>query len=282
MINKYFIVSDVHSYYDIMIEALDNAGYDANNPNHYLVFNGDIFDRGNGTLELYNLTRINRTDNIILIRGNHEQLMTECINRGEFFSHDWSNGTARSICELAMNRKFADNRELYEQVPDSFTCCQMVKEMGVVDWIESDNWVNYYEIGPYIIVHSFIPLNVHGMRPFDAFYRSSNYYGFVYDLFEYMDDWRTEATPRDWEACTWGNPYSLYKKGWFNHEEENGKYIITGHWTVCDYWNEWGKYDAFQDGHFIGLDATTAASGRINVAVITENTDTNEYNLELK
>lgn len=281
MINRYFIVSDVHSFYDIMIDALEKAGYEEDNPNHYLVFNGDIFDRGDGTSELYDLVRIHRHDNIILIRGNHEQLMTECIERGEFFSHDWSNGTARTVCTIALGREFKDNLDIYRQKIDPYGCCQIAKEFDVVQWVKGDRWVNYLEIGPYIITHSFIPLNVNGLvKPMRAFYESTNCS--VYPYFEYMDDWRTEATPTDWEGCTWGNPYTLYKQGWFAHEEEKGKYLISGHWGTSDYWGDWDKHDAFQDGHFIGLDATTALSHQINVAIITEDTDTNTYNLELK
>ena len=44
--NKYFVVSDVHGFYDEMIKALNEAGWDKNNPNHYIISCGDVFDRG--------------------------------------------------------------------------------------------------------------------------------------------------------------------------------------------------------------------------------------------
>ena len=43
---KYFIVADVHGFYDEMIEALNRAGYDPDNKNHTFVSLGDMFDRG--------------------------------------------------------------------------------------------------------------------------------------------------------------------------------------------------------------------------------------------
>ena len=283
MINKYFIVSDVHSFYDEMMDALNKAGYDANNPNHYLVFNGDIFDRGDGTLQLYDLVRTHRKDNIILIRGNHEYLLTDCIYRGEFFIHDWHNGTAKTIASLALNKPFT-TKEFYHTPIDTYACCQMLKDMGVAKWIESDSWVDYLEIGPYIITHSFIPLDVHGLhRMMDVFYESANQEYSPYNAyFEFKDDWREEATQRHWKACTWGNPYRLYKDGWFDHEKEKGKYLISGHWGTSDYWHDKNKFDAYQDDHFIGLDATTALSHQINVAIITEDTDKDTYELTLK
>ena len=43
---KFFVVSDIHGFYDIFIDALDKAGFDKNNEEHYLICCGDYFDRG--------------------------------------------------------------------------------------------------------------------------------------------------------------------------------------------------------------------------------------------
>ena len=48
---KLFIVSDVHSYFNEMIQALSNAGFDRNNPNHIFVSLGDLLDRGKQSVE---------------------------------------------------------------------------------------------------------------------------------------------------------------------------------------------------------------------------------------
>ena len=39
---RYFVVTDVHGFYDEMIEALDIAGFDPNNENHWLISLGDV------------------------------------------------------------------------------------------------------------------------------------------------------------------------------------------------------------------------------------------------
>lgn len=36
---KIFVVSDVHGYYDIMKKALDDVGFDPQNPQHGSLFN---------------------------------------------------------------------------------------------------------------------------------------------------------------------------------------------------------------------------------------------------
>ena len=34
---KFFCISDIHSFYDPMLDALSDAGYDPSNPEHWLV-----------------------------------------------------------------------------------------------------------------------------------------------------------------------------------------------------------------------------------------------------
>ena len=42
----YFFVTDIHSMYDELMQALKNKGFDLNNEDHILVVCGDILDRG--------------------------------------------------------------------------------------------------------------------------------------------------------------------------------------------------------------------------------------------
>lgn len=42
MSRKYFCVADVHGFYNEMMSALNNAGYDKNNPNHVFCSCGDL------------------------------------------------------------------------------------------------------------------------------------------------------------------------------------------------------------------------------------------------
>ena len=71
---KYFVVSDIHSFYTPLKTCLDQAGYDVNNPEHIFVLNGDLFDRGNEASEVFNFVRSIPKERRILIRGNHEYL----------------------------------------------------------------------------------------------------------------------------------------------------------------------------------------------------------------
>ena len=86
---KLFCVSDIHSYYTACIEALKEAGFDKDNPEHWLISCGDAFDRGSESEEvLHFLMSLERK---ILIMGNHDLLLEDCCMREFPYSHDFSN-----------------------------------------------------------------------------------------------------------------------------------------------------------------------------------------------
>ena len=96
---KYFCVSDVHGFFNFLKQSLNEAGFDASNPEHCLINLGDIFDRGSEPIQC--LRFVNSLPNKILIRGNHETLVEEALKRGEFLYHDWHNGTVATVSDLA-------------------------------------------------------------------------------------------------------------------------------------------------------------------------------------
>ena len=137
---KFFFVSDIHSFYDEFILALHNVGFDVNNEDHWLVICGDHFDRGPDTLKLFFF--LNELPRRISIRGNHETLLLECLDRKFPMSHDLHNGTSRTILDLAPTATtFEEACEEAEKLIKPF-----VKKMK-----------NYFETENYVAVHGFIP-----------------------------------------------------------------------------------------------------------------------------
>ena len=101
---EYFVVSDIHGYYDELIAALSEKGFDKNNPNHSLIVCGDCFDRGPKPIEVMDyLKSLPRRH---LIWGNHEELMTDLLYRRYPASHDITNGTWETL-----NKFLAKNNE---------------------------------------------------------------------------------------------------------------------------------------------------------------------------
>lgn len=70
---KYYVVADVHGFYTQMINALNENGFDENNPNHKLVICGDAFDRGKENIKmLLYMKKLIEKDKLIYI---YEEIM---------------------------------------------------------------------------------------------------------------------------------------------------------------------------------------------------------------
>ena len=83
---KYYVVADVHGYFDELQAALTEQGYFMDSERHKLVVCGDLFDRGKQAKELQTFVLdLLEKDEVILIRGNHEDLAAELL-------HDWPQG----------------------------------------------------------------------------------------------------------------------------------------------------------------------------------------------
>ena len=103
--SKYFVSSDIHSAYTPWMKALNEAGFDKNNPDHKIIVCGDLFDRMNETVQVYNFAKeMDEQGRFIYITGNHEWLLKECVNeiRQGFVPerHHFSNGTVKTICQF--------------------------------------------------------------------------------------------------------------------------------------------------------------------------------------
>ena len=243
---KFFVMSDIHGFYDEMKLALDEAGFDPNNEEHWIVTCGDHFDRGPKPLRV--MKYLQDLPRKILVKGNHEQLLMECIDRGYWYSHDRSNGTYQTICDLAPSAEVFD------------LACSTAY-WRVKDFI--DGMVDYFETKNYIFVHSWIPLIIEDDYP--KYYTRDREYHF-------NPDWRN-ATEKEWDEARWGNPFEIAAQGL----NQTGKTIVFGHWHTSTGWaktenrSEFGedaKFEPYYGDGFIAIDACTAHTGKVNVIVI--------------
>lgn len=242
---KFYIFSDCHGYYDELKSALDKSGFDPNNEEHWLIGCGDYLDRGRQPQQVIDyLMSLPRK---ILVKGNHEELILDCIERGYPRNHDISNGTAQTISDLAPNAKEFD------------VICAVAYEK-IKDFI--DSMVDYVELKDHIFVHSFIPLiNMDGMPPYYTHNR----------WFKKKPNWR-EATTEEWEDSRWGNPFDLAEKGFLPE-----KTLIFGHWSTEHKWaedegrlgfDEDAKFEPYYGDGYIGIDGCTVYSKKVNVITI--------------
>lgn len=243
---KFYIISDVHGFYKEMREALDEAGFDPNDENSWLISLGDEIDRGpepEGVINyIMNLPRA------IWVKGNHQTLMEDLITRGYPRSHDWHNGTMQSVLSLAPNAKIQSEAfaVAYEKTKPFF-----------------DKAVNYFETEHYVFCHSWIPVKCEDEFPY--YYRHNR-------KFSKNEDWRV-AHQSEWAQSMWLNPLEMAMSG-LGIE----KTIISGHWHCSAGWaiekdlSEFGNGACFEPYYYedklIMLDAMTVCSHKVNCLVI--------------
>jgi len=242
----YFVVSDVHGFYSILKKELKKKKFDLKNPDHILVVAGDLFDRGNEAVELFKFVQwLNNKKRFVYVRGNHEDLLEECVKElnftgGAASSYHYSNGTISTCMQLQ------DERYLKK----------------VLKFIKK-NCVNYFEVDKYIIVHGWIPSFTTATEP----YETSN------AILNYNPDWRN-SNDYHWECARWVNGM----KACNDRVREKDKTIVCGHWHSGyghfnlhkKYGSEYECFEPFEDAGIIALDAMTAYSKRINVLKIKE------------
>jgi serine/threonine protein phosphatase 1 len=109
---KYFLFSDVHGEYDALVESLFFAGFELDNPEHFLIGLGDYFDRGSqNEFVLVFLMAMQEQGRIRLIRGNHDDMLLDflTLNVTEAFHNLRHNGLDKTIDDLAREKvKFPD------------------------------------------------------------------------------------------------------------------------------------------------------------------------------
>lgn len=252
---KYFIVSDVHSFFYKLRAALDEKGFEEDNSEHILCVCGDLFDRGDETKQLFEFVKeLNAQDRLIYIRGNHEDLLFECVNELKKgyrpSSHHFHNGTVKTICQFCEQSEWVIyDYEFRDEIIETV--------QPVLDFI-NENCVDYAEIGDYILTHGWIP------------------------CFSHLKDFR-DGDEIDWKSARWANGMDK----WLNHANRvEGKTIICGHWHCSWGWShirqerkEWPQtnrkdwlksFEPFIDEGIAAIDACVAYSGKINVLVIEE------------
>lgn len=256
---KYFVISDVHGFYKELLAALDAAGFDRNDPNHFLVSCGDHFDRGEHPLEIMEyLLGLPRK---VLIRGNHEDLLEECCNRGWFYDHDRSNGTLGTIVQMTNNyaqEYFKNHGEYPSFAQRAGKCLTFVQPFH-------KKLVPYFETENYIFVHAWIPVHTNDDLP--AHYMRGR-------SFSRHPDWRN-ASEKEWYQSRWQNPFHMADRGF-----TADKIIVCGHWHCSAGWaiaegiSETGadaRFEPFHGNRFIAIDACTALSRKVNVLVLEDN-----------
>lgn len=242
----YFVTSDIHSFYNLFHKALIEKGFDINNKDHILIICGDCFDRGDESLNLLNfIYELYKQNRLIYIKGNHEDLLEECLNQLELkvniSSYHIYNKTIDTIAQITEVNKYDLICGVYNYKKDIQSKFKKYFEIPKL---------NYYRLNNYLFVHGWIPDNLY----------------IISDL---------DSEELDWYNARWTNGILAWKE----RKYFNGITIVCGHWH-CSYGNfnyhnkgssdigPDADFNPFIDDGIIALDACTAYSKKCNVIEI--------------
>lgn len=249
MMKKLFCVSDLHSFFTPFKRALDEAGFDKNNENHWLIVCGDIFDRGPESAKM--LEYLIQLERKVFVKGNHDILLEDLCARKFPYMYDMQNGTMATVNDLGGQK---EGKEFYECCVNTWNRLARYREL----------LVNYFETKNYIFVHSWIPTIKSQKRYLvDKLRANKN---------EYIENWR-DASDAEWEEAMWNNPFELAEQGL----NKTGKTIVFGHWHCSTGWakdegcSEFGpdaEWNPYYGKGIIGIDRCTAHTKECNVLVL--------------
>lgn len=250
---KYYVVTDVHGFFTQMKTALENAGFFSGTEPHRLIVCGDMMDRGSEALQMQEfMLDLLHKDELIFIRGNHEDLMVQMMqglsHSGRYASiasHHYSNGTFDTAVQLT---KMTPEEAV--QNPQRFAALlwetPFMKELIPAS-------VNYFETSDTIFVHGYIP----------CYNRNNRQY-------EYTKTWRASHN-REWDDARWFNGMDAACNGKI---VEPGKTIVCGHWHTswghskvegkCTEFGDDADFSPFYSDGIIALDGCTAHSDIVN------------------
>lgn len=256
MKKKLFIFSDVHGEYAALRETLVESGFDENNPNHLLISCGDIFDRGDESLSIYQyLKELYDKGKCICLTGNHEVMITDYLTLKD--KSPWNyilNGVRNTFADfLHQTAPFEVWRLLdkHTEEPTQADFEEWVEKVAVkeinkeypelLSWIQSMPY--YFETKNYIFTHAAIDTTA--------------------------SDWHKPNIP--WSELVWDD-CSFFGKDIKN----TNKVVVIGHVGTNHLrkMHQIGLNDPKwsilrrEDGKVIALDATSNYSHKVNVLVI--------------
>ena len=248
---------------------LEHAGFELTNPEHKIIICGDLFDRGDETLQCFEFVkRLHAENRLVYVRGNHEDLLFDCVNEIkrslDVGMHHVRNGTVKTVAHFADTNQYdilcnCYDKNLFES---------HITE--VLQFIES-NTVDFFELGNYIFVHGWVPCDSDDDNKYHA--RKSVTLADV-------DTWDDK-----WDTARWLNGMECWSQG----AVPEGKTVVCGHGHTS-----WGhhkfhghrdefphmalkgarnSFKPFMEEGIIALDGCTAYTGLVNVAVFTVNDD---------
>lgn len=274
-----YCISDIHGHYYQAIEALQEAGWDENNPNHLLIVCGDIFDRGPDSVSVFEwLYKLTQEGKAIVTKGNHDDFILDFMGVNRLYDYGYKhyksgwNGVNTTIDDFLHSTNDFGMYVCMHQDPNSVTglvegkmfyqlwntwrinsIVQIKKEYpNLIDWLKS--LPNYYETKNYIFTHGSIdPLCKDWHNPFAE-----------------NPDYKDMTLEERWRKCHWDDGTFIIKK----HLNTN-KTVVVGHFSTAHLREMWqidskdgNDHSILKFNNNIFIDGCTILTKRVNVLII--------------
>lgn len=252
-----FVVSDIHGFYNELVSALKESGFDENNENHLLIVCGDLFDRGPDSVKVFEyLYNLENNGKAIVIKGNHDEMLVNYLTGKDKLPWNYmKNGTNETLGDFwhrtnpfeswAILEKKAEygTQELFEEWLMLVRNDISKEYPHLIEWL--DNLPYYYETKNHIFTHAAIDITA--------------------------EDWHFPHVP--WKDLIWDDG-SFFGKPIKNTD----KTVVIGHFGTSHLRELYGldfekePYETLEreDGRVIALDTTTVLSHKVNVLLILE------------
>lgn len=228
---EYFILSDIHAQYDLLIEAIENSEFDLENNNHILIIAVDVLDRGTqGNDVIRFLERLIIQKRVLGVLGNHDVFLLGVINHTfDRINVQWNcdkNGFVETLkLGVEGNHTIPIERETIIQIGTNLN----KKYPVFLEWLST--LPLYLEFPHHVIVHGFLDFTI--------------------------DDWHNTSE----RYAVWERGYDYKVPKYFT------KKIIFGH-TPNYYINN--QNDIIQKRKKIMIDGGAASKRQINILHLTE------------
>ena len=247
MRKKIFVVSDIHGHCYELKKALEKAGFRANDEAHLLIVCGDCFDRGEENRAVFEY--LNKIQNKILIKGNHEDMLTLLLDEKHIGNGGFSNGMDTTLRDFFGDSVFGELDPYYQ----SSLQLRFEGKEDVFAALHSfaDHMYDYFETEHYIFTHGWLPT----VKTED---------GSCY----IKEDFRYEQ-PEAWKRARFAEWYRRYHQG----AMLTGKTIVCGHRTsrfgcLFDETRDVADFSPFYTKGLIAIDGATAESKQVNVLIV--------------
>lgn len=250
MKKKIFAVSDLHGHYFETIAALASAGWSAEDSSHLLVVCGDLFDRGQNSLEVFRfLDEMVKNDKAIVLQGNHEEFFTQWLEGPTSHFNYMFNGLRETVDSFLGEQKSFS--KWFQKNPDS-----------------KDPWYEFSDDARKKINHKYPELL--GWLKNLPHYFETEHYIFTHGSIQTFGNWKEPAG--GWKHHHWD-------KGEFFSQDisSTDKIVVVGHFGTASIREmyEMRSYEDHSilvrdDGKVIMIDGCTALTKEVNVLSVSD------------